>query len=80
MATARSTRTFLAAGSGANGDVSAVTLQADGKILIGGIFTSVNGTARNRIARLNADGTLDTAFLAVGFRRRFCCKEDRCSG
>src|SRR6185436_16067960 len=58
--------TFLAAGSGANGDVSAVTLQADGKILIGGIFTSVNGTARNRIARLNTDGTLDTGFLASG--------------
>ncbi|HEX3232150.1 MAG TPA: hypothetical protein VHQ95_24450, partial [Pyrinomonadaceae bacterium] len=58
--------TFLAAGAGANGDVSAVTLQGDGKILIGGNFTSVNGTARNRIARLNSDGTLDTAFLAAG--------------
>lgn len=58
--------TFLAAGSGANGDVSTVAIQADGKILIGGNFTSVNGTARNRIARLNADGTLDTAFLAAG--------------
>ena len=58
--------TFLAAGSGANGDVSAVALQADGKIVIGGNFTSVNGTARNRIARLNSDGTLDTGFLASG--------------
>ncbi len=42
-------------------------VQADGKILIGGDFTSVspNGGAavtRNRIARLNPDGTLDTAF------------------
>jgi len=58
--------TFLAGGSGASGDVSAVALQADGKIVIGGNFTSVNGTARNRIARLNADGTLDTGFLAAG--------------
>jgi uncharacterized delta-60 repeat protein len=58
--------TFLAAGSGANGDVSAVALQSDGKVLIGGFFTSVNNTARNRIARLNSDGTLDTAFLAAG--------------
>lgn len=58
--------TFLASGSGANGNVFALALQADGKILIGGSFTSVNGTARNRIARLNADGTLDTAFLAAG--------------
>ena len=58
--------TFLSSGSGANGDVSALALQSDGKIVIGGNFTSVNDTARNRIARLNSDGTLDTAFLAVG--------------
>ncbi|MBK7392594.1 MAG: delta-60 repeat domain-containing protein [Chloracidobacterium sp.] len=37
-------------------------MQPDGKILIGGIFTSILGTARNNIARLNTDGTLDTAF------------------
>lgn len=58
--------TFLASGSGANGDVSALAIQSDGKIVIGGSFTSVNGTARNRLARLNSDGTLDTAFLASG--------------
>src|SRR5204863_2422032 len=28
-----------------------------------GDFTSVNGTARGRIARLNADGTVDLAFV-----------------
>ncbi len=27
-----------------------------------GDFTSFNGTGRNRVARLNSDGTLDTAF------------------
>ena len=37
-------------------------MQPDGKILIGGGFTSVLGVARNNIARLNTDGTLDTAF------------------
>jgi uncharacterized delta-60 repeat protein len=58
--------TFLVSGSGANGDVSAVAIQSDGRILIGGNFTSINGTARNRIARLNSDGTLDTAFLGGG--------------
>jgi uncharacterized delta-60 repeat protein len=42
--------------------VSATAVQPDGKILIGGNFTSVLGVTRNRIARLNADGTLDTAF------------------
>ena len=42
--------------------VIATAVQPDGKILIGGIFTSVLGVTRNNIARLNTDGTLDTAF------------------
>ena len=51
----------------ANGTIRAVAVQSDGKILIGGDFTSLapNGGApvsRNHIARLNPDGTLDTAF------------------
>jgi hypothetical protein len=41
--------------------VSAAALQADGKVIIGGDFTVIGSTARNRIARLNADGSLDTA-------------------
>lgn len=49
-------------GTGANGVVSALARQPDGKILIGGDFTSFNGTGRNRIARLNTDGSLDTSF------------------
>ncbi|MFT6034067.1 MAG: putative delta-60 repeat protein, partial [Arenicella sp.] len=49
-------------GSGASGPVRAISQQADGKVLIGGDFTSINGTPRNRIARLNADGSLDTEF------------------
>lgn len=39
-------------GSGANQYVQAIALQSDGKILIGGLFTSYNGTARNYIARI----------------------------
>ena len=31
------------------------SIQSDGKIIIGGDFTSYNGTGRNRIARLNGD-------------------------
>lgn len=54
--------TFLNNLDGANNYVNAVELQPDGKILVAGIFTSFNGAARNRIARLNFDGTLDTAF------------------
>src|SRR5438128_311155 len=51
----------------ANSAINVVVVQADGKILIGGGFTTLspNGGAavmRNHIARLNADGTLDTAF------------------
>ena len=42
--------------------VSASAVQPDGKILIGGTFTSVLGVARKNIARLNTDGTLDTTF------------------
>jgi len=43
--------------------IQAVAVQADGKILFGGLtFTSVGGQTRNGIVRLNADGSLDTAF------------------
>ena len=42
--------------------VLATAVQPDGKILIGGDFTTVLGVTRNNIARLNTDGTLDTAF------------------
>jgi uncharacterized delta-60 repeat protein len=49
-------------GSGANAPVIALAVQGDGKVVIGGEFTTYNGTARNRIARINGDGTLDTTF------------------
>lgn len=42
--------------------ISAVVVQPDGKILIGGSFMSVGGTLRNTITRLNADGSLDLSF------------------
>ncbi|MEI6945987.1 MopE-related protein [Paraflavisolibacter sp. H34] len=49
-------------GTAANQYVYAIALQPDGKILIGGNFSSYNGTTRTRLARLNADGTLDGSF------------------
>lgn len=49
-------------GSGANKDIFALGLQADGKVLIGGFFTSFDGNSCNGIARLNADGSFDTSF------------------
>ena len=36
--------------------------QPEGKVIIGGDFATFNNVSRNRIARLNADGTLDTTF------------------
>jgi uncharacterized delta-60 repeat protein len=44
------------------GAVISFAVQADGKVLIGGGFSTVGGVARNNIARLNADGSLDTGF------------------
>lgn len=49
-------------GSGANAPVRCVAIQSDGKVLIGGDFTTFNGTSRSRIARLNTDGSLDSGF------------------
>ncbi len=49
-------------GSGFNGNVLAMAIQADGKIIIGGDFTNYNGTAINRITRLNSDGSIDASF------------------
>ena len=44
------------------GHIDATAVQPDGKVLIGGSFDSVLGVTRNNIARLNTNGTLDTAF------------------
>lgn len=49
-------------GTGFVGFVYAITLQNDGKILVGGSFTSFNGQSNRRIVRLNPDGSQDTSF------------------
>ena len=55
-------------GTGFNAEVNAVAIQSDGKILVGGNFTQYNGTARNRIVRLETDGSIDTTFgIGTGF-------------
>ena len=45
-----------------NATVNAMVIQSDGKIVIGGDFASVEGTPRNQLARLNADGKVDPDF------------------
>jgi len=54
--------TFNPSGTGPNASISKIILQPDGKILMCGAFTSYNGITINRIARLNADGSLDASF------------------
>lgn len=50
-------------GTGINTSMSSIAVQADGKILIGGLFTSYNGTTANRLARLHPDGRFDSSFV-----------------
>lgn len=57
-----STDTSFLIGTGANGIINDFAFQPDGKIILGGEFTSYNGNPRNRIARLNSDGTIDPTF------------------
>lgn len=47
-------------------DINSVYIEDNGKIIIGGGFTSFNGTTVNGIARLNADGSLDVTFNQSG--------------
>ncbi len=46
------------------GQVAAVARDSAGRTLIGGLFSQVDGVARSNLARLNADGSLDTGFVA----------------
>ena len=53
-------QTLDLASSGSN--IQAISVQPDGKTIIGGSFDTILGVARNNIARLNTDGTLDLVF------------------
>lgn len=57
-----STDTTFNIGTDFNSAILDIVVQPDGKIMVGGAFTSYNGTPINRIARLNANGSLDTSF------------------
>ncbi len=47
---------------GASSDVESLAIQADGKILAGGYFTTLGGQSRWRIGRLYGDGAIDLFF------------------
>jgi len=46
------------------GFVSAIAIQADGKILVGGEFNYMNGAIKHNIGRLNKDGSIDPSFYS----------------
>jgi uncharacterized delta-60 repeat protein len=50
------------AGAAPGGQVRAIAVQPDGRIVVGGSFTNLAGQPRNYLGRFNADGSLDTAF------------------
>jgi uncharacterized delta-60 repeat protein len=55
-------------GTGFNANVNTLNFQPDGKIIVGGGFTSYNGNTRNYIVRLNSNGTIDNTFdIGAGF-------------
>ena len=49
-------------GSGFDGTINDIAVQSDGKIIVGGIFQNYNGSVRQRIARINTNGSLDQTF------------------
>ena len=54
--------TSFNAGTGANNRIRDLVIQTDGKIIVGGDFTTYNGVTNNRIIRLNSDGTVDSSY------------------
>ena len=55
-------------GTGFNNTVWSIIQDSNGKYVIGGTFTSYNGSTTNRIIRLNQDGSRDDSFITgTGF-------------
>jgi hypothetical protein len=49
-------------GSGFNATVNCITIDSEGKLYVGGSFTTYNGVTNNRIIKLNTNGTKDSSF------------------
>ena len=56
---------------GADGTVYSIAIQADGKIVVGGYFTTIGGQARSRIARLHSRWQRGCRFQPGGKRLLF---------
>jgi uncharacterized delta-60 repeat protein len=50
-------------------DVFAMHAQADGKVVVGGLFSSINGVPRYNLVRLNPNGSIDASFGTNGTNR-----------
>lgn len=62
--------TFTTGNSLQGGNITAVGLQTDGKIVIGGPFTSIYGVENRGVARVNSNGSHDASFTSsygIGF-------------
>jgi uncharacterized delta-60 repeat protein len=60
--------------AGFNGQVNDIRIQSDGKIIAVGAFTTYSGSTRNRIVRLNTNGTYDTTFnIGTGLNNTANC-------
>lgn len=47
---------------------NSISQQSDGKLIVTGTFTQYSGVSRNRIVRLNTDGSIDNTFtIGTGF-------------
>lgn len=49
-----------------DGEINAIAVQSDGRIVVAGAFANVAGQARHGCARLNIDGSLDNGFQPGG--------------
>ena len=50
----------------ADGDVTDIAIQPDGKIIVVGQFAYFNNIPHRGIVRINTDGSLDNSFKAIG--------------
>ena len=55
-------------GTGFDTTVQSISIQSDGKIIVGGAFSTFTGSSQNFLIRLNSDGSKDTTFnIGTGF-------------
>lgn len=74
--------TNIGNGTGADADIYAVKVLNDGRILLGGNFTTFNGNTLPKLVLLNANGTTDLSFSpsGVGFNGAVLALEEQADG